>query len=480
MNHSLQLSEDNLLPSQIIDEETEFKTSIEFTEIIDGDCLTRLYKKLTFGYTAQTIISIISNILNIFLLSLPYIVHANGLCFGSIILVYVFITSYFALCRILDVLLKTNALSFHQALYNYVSKNMAMFYNIIYVIYLFGKLLLYQYLTFTIVFRIVCNLFSIDVNTSKTSQLIVFIVLFVVQIIISQISFIYTKRALFQLITLFTCVVVFIVRVILMILNIIDASTPINNDNDDDSSNDSNIWFKLNTNSFFSYAICVCIFCNVHNYIFPIYTYFELKSQKRIKDVLCKSQTISIIAAFIFCVVIYLSLNVTYDNDEMIILLNTPNDKRILTLIFRVLFCILILTYIATVLENFRYVIRQTITNSPHLTRQQQQQQNGLSSLLVNIFVLGISTVIVGIMFEKERLFEMLVCLIGGICLGFLAFVFPSVLYGMVVDGNCIRKVIASVIMLVNGVLGIIVFIYGVIRFNTRSAPTDDNDDDSL
>jgi hypothetical protein len=144
-----------------------------------------------------------------------------------------------------------------------------------------------------------------------------------------------------------------------------------------------------------------------------------------------------------------------------------------------VLFCILILTYIATVLENFRYVIRQTITNSPHLTRQ-QQQQSGLSCLLVNIFVLGISTVIVGIMFEKERLFEMLVCLIGGICLGFLAFVFPSVLYGMVVDGNCIRKVIASVIMLVNGVLGIIVFIYGVIRFNTRSAPTDDNDDDSL
>jgi hypothetical protein len=164
----------------------------------------------------------------------------------------------------------------------------------------------------------------------------------------------------------------------------------------------------------------------------------------------------------------------------MIILLNTSNDKRILTLILQILFCILILTYIATVLENFRYVIRQTITNSPHLTRQQQQQQSGLSSLLVNIFVLGISTVIVGIMFEKERLFEMLVCLIGGICLGFLAFVFPSVLYGMVVDGNCIRKVIASVIMLVNGVLGIIVFIYGVIRFNTRSAPTDDNDDDSL
>ena len=477
MNHSLQLSEDNLLPSQIIDEETEFKTSIEFTEIIDGDCLTRLYKKLTFGYTAQTIISIISNILNIFLLSLPYIVHANGLCFGSIILVYVFITSYFSLCRILDVLLKTNALSFHQALYNYVSKNMAMFYNIIYVIYVFGTLLLYQYITFTIVFRIICNLFSIDFNTSKTSQLIIFIVLFVVQIIISQISFIYTKRALFQLITLFTCVVVFIVRVILMILNIINTSTPINNDNDTDSSNNSNIWFKLNTKSFFSYAICVCIFCNVHNYIFPIYTYFELKSQKRIKDVLCKSQTISIIAAFIFCVVIYLSLNVTYDNDEMIILLNTPNDKRILTLIFRVLFSILILTYIATVLENFRYVIRQTITNSPHLTRQ-QQQQSGLSCLLVNIFVLGISTVIVAIMFEREKLFEMLVCLIGGICLGFIAFVFPSVLYGMVVDGNCIRKVIACVIMLVNGVLGIIVFIYGVIRFNTSTSPT--NDDNSL
>lgn len=475
MNHSLQPSEDNLLPSQIIDEETEFKTSIEFTEIIDGDCLTRLYKKLTFGYTAQTIISIISNILNIFLLSLPYIVHVNGLCFGSIILVYVFITSFFSLCRIFDVLLKTNALSFHQALYNYVSKNMAMLYNIIYVVYLFGKLLLYQYISFTIVFTIICNLFSMDVNTTKTSQLIIFIVLFVVQIIISQISFIYTKRALFQLITLFTCVVVFIVRVVLMILNIIDASTPINNAN---SANDSNIWFKLNTNSFFSYAICICIFCNVHNYIFPIYTYFELKSQKRIKDVLCKSQTISIIAAFIFCIVIYLSLDVTYDNEEMIILLNTPNDKRILTLIFRILFCILILTYIATVLENFRYVIRQTITNSPHLTRQ-QQQQSGLSCLLVNIFVLGISTVIIGIMFERERLFEMLVSLIGGICLGFIAFVFPSVLYGMVVDGNCIRKVIASVIMLVNGVLGIIVFVYGVIRFNTPT-PSTTADDNSL
>ena len=468
MNHSLQVSEDNLIPSQIIDEETEFKTSIEFTEIIDGDCLTRLYKKLTFGYTTQTVISIISNILNMFLLSLPYIVHTNGFCFGSIILIYVFITSCFSLCRIFDVLLKKNVVSYHQALYNYVSKSMAMFYNIIYVIYLFGKMLLYQYLSFTIVNKIISNMFSLDSDNSNKCKLIIFIVLFVIQVIISHISFIYNKRALFQLITLFTCIIIFIIRVIFMILNLIDESTPIHKNKSD---NKIDIWFKINTNTFFSYATCVCIFCSVHNYIFPIYTYFELKSQKRIKDVLCKSQTISIISAFIFCIVAYLSIDTEYENNEndyeMIILLNKVDDKVILSFIFQILFCLLILTYIATVLENFRYVIRQTITNSPHLTRQ-QQQQSGLSNLLVNIFVLGISNVIIGIMFERERLFEMLVCLIGGICLGFISFVFPIVLYGMVVDGNCTKKIIASVIMLVNGVLGVVVFVYGVIHFNSN------------
>ena len=244
-------------------------------------------------------------------------------------------------------------------------------------------------------------------------------------------------------------------RVVLMTLNIITASTPIHNDN--------KIWFKIDTNTFVSYAICVCIFCSVHNYIFPIYTYFELKSQKRINNVLYKSQTISIISAYIFCIVAYLSVDFDYDNPEMIIILNNT-DKRVTTLIFRILFCLLTLTYVATVLENFRHVIRQTITNSPHLTRQ---QQSGLSTLLVNIFVLGISSVIVGIIFERKGLFELLVCLIGGICLGFISFVFPGVLYAKVMDGHCTRKVITCTIMFINGVLGIVVFVYGVLRFNS-------------
>ena len=44
---SFEDSGDNLVPTTVIDEETEFKTNIEFTEIMDGDCLTRILKKFT-------------------------------------------------------------------------------------------------------------------------------------------------------------------------------------------------------------------------------------------------------------------------------------------------------------------------------------------------------------------------------------------------------------------------------------------------
>ena len=72
-------SDANLIPTTIIDEEAEFKTNIEFTEIMDGDCLTRILKKFTKGYKTQTIISMISSSLTLITFSLPYTIETSGI-----------------------------------------------------------------------------------------------------------------------------------------------------------------------------------------------------------------------------------------------------------------------------------------------------------------------------------------------------------------------------------------------------------------
>ena len=119
----------NLIPTTIIDEEPELTTDVDLTQVNSKSCLSKLCIKFSKGYKSYTIIQLSTSTLTIIALTLPYILYTCGMVEGAIIFTIIGVISFYTMTLMLELIMKTNAISYYHFLNYNIGKGVSYFYQ---------------------------------------------------------------------------------------------------------------------------------------------------------------------------------------------------------------------------------------------------------------------------------------------------------------------------------------------------------------
>lgn len=375
-------SDANLIPTTVIDEEAEFKTNIEFSEIIDGDCLTRILKKFTKGYKTQTIISMISSSLTLITFSLPYTIASSGILVSFGLSVIIFFFTFFTVYILLEVMLKTNAINYHQLIYANLGQKMCIFYEIFNFLYLFSLIIIQQIFSYLLIDNIFRVGFGVYINETVAKYLILLIPM-IIQIPLSLLTK-FNQLSLFTMICAGIIIIYIFVSFFCLMFNLSDRKTELP-------------LCPVNMNVFYTYAIFTILFGS-HNYLFSIFNQFMLKTKKRSTDVILYSHLIEILIFLIMAVIGYFYSTNSASLANIIIL----KTRSIPILVIQILLVISIQFLIPISVTNIKECIKNTIANAPLTT----QPLSLVKDIVITVVVLLIETFV---FFSLKRLNYLLV-----------------------------------------------------------------------
>ena len=412
---------DNLIPTTVIDEETEFKTNIEFTEIMDGDCLTRILKKFTKGYKTQTILSMLSSSLTLISLSLPFTIQSSGLFLSLGLCVVIFLFTFFSMYILLEVILKTNATNYHQLIYAFIGKKIAFVYDIINFIYLFSILVIHLIFNFLIISNILLE-FGVENTNSFVAKLFILLIPFIIQIPLSLLKK-FNQMRLFTMICAGMIIIYYVITLILLFVNFGERQKEI-----EFAANNFN-W--LYANAIFS------ILFGTHSYIFSIFGQFILKTKKRSTDVIIISHSIEIVLFIIFSFIGYF-----YSTHSQNLLASIIQKERsIPILIVQIIFVLLIQFLIPIQMTQIKEGIRNTLANAALAN----QPLSLPTEIIITVIVLLLGNICVYLT-QEIKLF---IGISGGICSGIICFVLPYFAYCKVFEEANYKHYIGFIVMLV-------------------------------
>lgn len=114
--------------NDLSDEEPELTTDVDLTQINSNSYLSKLCIKFSKGYKSYTITQLSTSTLTIIALALPYIFHTCGMISGAIIFSIVSAISFYTMTLMLEMIMKTNAISYYHFLHYNISKGLSYFY----------------------------------------------------------------------------------------------------------------------------------------------------------------------------------------------------------------------------------------------------------------------------------------------------------------------------------------------------------------
>ena len=101
---------------------------MDLTQIKNKSYISKLCIKFSKGYKSYTIIQLSTSTLTLVALTLPYILHTCGMVLGAVIFTIVSVVSFYTMTLMLEMIMKTNAISYYHFINYNISKGLSFFY----------------------------------------------------------------------------------------------------------------------------------------------------------------------------------------------------------------------------------------------------------------------------------------------------------------------------------------------------------------
>ena len=435
-------SQTNLVPTTVIDEEPELTTDVDVTQLNNKNYFSSLCIKFSKGYKSYTILQLSSLSINIFSLSLPIILMYLGVVEGLLVYVFISLLSFYTMTLMLEMIIKTNPISYYFFLYYNISKNVSYFYEVFNFLFLGIKIMIIEF--FSITFTIeVFNTYL----TNKMSGILPKVIIAAVFCICIQFPLSIKTFDIYQILAQFmTMIVVIITLGFMCVLMLIDVKNI--------QSKDILIFEEANWGVLYALGLLILLF-NSHNNLIISFKSFNMKTKRRSNKVIFIYFLITLFFFISFAIIGHFLVLAKHplQYNTIILLLSqsyqASNISKILYTILKILFIISIQFVISTDIAKIKEEIK-LITHT---------QLTKLKEVLIAIGVLIVTNAVS--IFVKNIL--TLFSISGGICSCIISFTIPCYAYKKLIIGNSFRQLINYAIMFCSVILGGFITVYGFV-----------------
>lgn len=433
-------------PISIIDEEPELETDVEFNEMINKDCPTRMITKFSKGYTTRTIITMACSSIECLTLILPKSCLLCGIGFASTAYFVSFIFSLYSLIILKKVILRNNQSSYKELVYKRLGKKMGNFFDVFELTYNFMCFGLYHFIHYRIISNLILGLnfhfhFKEEIVFSTVPRLIIVSSQSLVYLLLSNFKKL-IKYSLFNLIIACSLIIFFFTMTFEFIFKREKA--------------DITITFFINNypNYPYSYGLFVALF-GTHYNLFESLSRFMLRTSKRSSFVLMWSQIIQSLSFFIFMIMGFLISLVDTDYKML-----NMGGSGIFSLFLKV---IIIFSLFFSVTVKLNKLIKTFYSLGSDKTVEDENIPFHIQLMIALAFLL-LNEVIIN--FIRSPIFY--ISFIGGICSVFLFYYYPLKLYSVCFEERNSLYYIGHLAMIPNFCLSFFVSIYCIFDIRNR------------
>lgn len=429
----------NLIPTTIIDEEPELTTDVDLTQINSKSCLSKLCIKFSKGYKSYTIIQLSTSTLTLISLTLPFILHTCGMIEGAIIFTVVSVISFYTMNLMLEMIMKTSAISYYHFLNYNISKGVSYFYQGTNITYSLCVIIMMCFISIGFVVDLIqgFNTFEID-----------FIYRIMIALIFAVAQFAFSLKP-FEFIKLIaqymTLIVVILTFLFILVVMFIDCRAIKGN---------PELFKKGNFDILYVIGIIFISF-NSHNNIIDCFKVFNMRTQKRGSKVILMHFIFIFLFFLTFAYVgylLYLSSSPMITFNTIILFITnlhlTSPFAKVLLIILKILLIIScqleIISIISKRKDELKFITHNQLTTA----------KNILICLFVPLISNGIS------IFMRNIL--TIIGIAGGVCTCIISFILPCYSYKKLIIGDTLKQMFNFVIMFGAFVLGLIITGYAL------------------
>ncbi len=410
----------------IIDEKPELTTLLEDSNMQNDDeslLSKKIISKLSKGYTFYTVIKVLSYSINETSLILPYCLRRLGIIPFFLFLIIFSLSSLYIFYLLIDIIVKKNLFSdYHKKIQEKTNKIFNILYYIVNIIYNILILIFENYLYLSLCQKIL-SFFGIDISYK-----------FYIKIIILSISFLIIEFP-FSFIKFFQKpdLLYFLITFLIIVLNIIALFIMIFDKSDDDITL---IKFKAFEGISKDYFTCFSIIMTIigwQNKISNQLESFKIKTTKRFYKVIYLFFIYQSILIIFIC---FVSAPLISDKGDAIIFLldykNLNLAHLLIIQIMAIIFCfvihIIIAHHINLIQENFCLIVSLILCQN----QENDFKLNKILYICFNFFILFVSNVLSLIIND----ISIIIILYGGIFSTLINYLFPTIMYFMMVSKN--------------------------------------------
>lgn len=447
------MEENNNFPENIslsiIDEKPELTTLVAATEMQNSSqsfLSNKILSKLSKGYTLCTVLKVISYSLNETSFILPYCLRKLGIIPFIIFLVFLSLSSLYIFYLLIDLLVKFNIFQdCHPKIQEKTNKVLNIIYYIVNIIYHILVLIFQNYFYLSLLLRIL-SFFDIKMDNEFHEKIIILsLSLIILEFPLSFIKYFQRPDLLYIIFTSLIIVLNIIALVFVITIKSIKEVELIK----------VNLFESLSNNYFTCFSIIMTVI-GWQNQISKKLEDFKIKTTKRFYKVI---YLFFIIQIFLILFICFSSAPLISDSTDVIIfLLDYKNLNighiliiQIMSIIFGILIHIIISHHMHLIQENMLLILGLTV----YKNSSNDFKINKYFLISFNLIILLISNIISLLIND----ISLIIILCGGIFLPIINFLFPTILYYLLVSKNSLISLFGWVISLSIIILGVISFI---------------------
>ena len=435
------MSEDqtNLIPTTIIDEEPELTTDVDLTQINSKSYLSKLCIKFSKGYKSYTIIQLSTSTFTLIALTLPYILHTCGIVEGAIIFTIIGVISFYTMTLMLELIMKTNAISYYHFLNYNIGKGVSYFYQGANMTYSFCIIMMMCFLSVELLVDLIqgFNTFEID---------FIYRIMIAMIFAVAQFGFALKPFEFIKLIAQYMTLVIVVLSFIFILVVMIMDCRAINANFDLFEHAGFNILYVIGI---------IFVSFNSHNNLVECFKVFNMRTKKRGNKVILMHVIFIFLFFLAFSYVGYLlflsSSPMIKFNTIILFIINSHLSSpfaNVLLFILKILFILSCQFEIISIISKRKDEIKFISHNQLSVT------QNILICLLVPLISNGLALFIRNIL--------TIVGVAGGVCTCIISFVLPCYAYKRLIPGDTLKHLLNYLIMFAAIVAGLMITGYAL------------------
>lgn len=434
-------SQTNLVPTTVIDEEPELTTDVDVTQLNNKNFFSALCIKCSKGYKSYTILQLSSLSINIFSLCLPSFLFYFGLIEGLLVYVFISLVSFYTMTLLLEMIIKTNPISYYYFLYYNINQKVSYFYEVFNFLFLATKIMIIEFFSVTLARSIFKTYLTSEISPTISKVIIAGFFCICIQFPLSIKTFnVYQILAQFMTMTVVIISLVFIcVKMLIEVKN--------------NSLDKVVIFEEANWDILYALAILILVF-NSHNNLIISFKSFNMKTKKRSNKVIFIYYLITLFFFISFAIIGYFLFLSKHQFNTIILLVSNSNDSSNISKFFYTFIKILFIISIQFVISTDIAKINEEINLITH------SQLDYFKKVLITIGVLLVTNTIS--IFVKNII--TLISISGGICSCIISFTIPCYAYKKLIIGNSFRQLINYAIMFCSVILGGFITVYGFVN----------------